>query len=569
MADEKTETKVVITPEAPVEAEAQPAAEQPAAEKPAVKKAPAKKKAVAKKAAPKKKAVAKKKPAAKKKAAPRKRRPRLTEAEREKREALKAYTKYSKAKSRYFSFMRQITKRSKDSAALFTAISNGKTTLHGTVRREVKKFEEDFILEIEHAMPSLEAIVMNPHKFIREYAEEVPIEKAKRITPRAVKHLAQHSQNVEDILSDGTVIPKRVLNVYVDDDLAIYENRFIMTLIKRLQVFIELRYKYIQDHGDSKNSDVVEIKKEVKIGEHEYTFEGKLKMVVPSDDEGKRRSNDDILERLTSLRRRSMFLVTSPFMKELSRVPLVQDPIQQTNIIRLNYLYQDAFRLWKFISRYDELGIMYRVTQARVNFDEKYQEILNHLVLTSYFALDTEHATLAPRDIKQHTLKPVIKPGELDFDISDERFLEHGLPVKVKTRKETEAQKAARLKREKARQKAREKKALEKERARKRAEEKRRKAREKAAARKARERERARERKERARERQRLRQAEQARRRAEKEKLLKQKRAYEAMLREEARKLRLARKEVAQVAKGLKEQSILAVKEETDGPTEK
>lgn len=513
-------------------------------------------KAKPKKKAPNKKAPAKKVPAKKKAPAkkktqtkPRKSRPRLTEAEREKREALKAYTKYAKAKSRYFSFMRQITKRSKDSAALFTAISNGKTELHGTVRREVKKFEEDFILEIERAMPSLEAIVMNPHKFIQEIAEEVQIEKAKRITPRAVQHLAQHSQHVDDILPDGTVIPKRVLNVYVDDDLKIYENRFIMTLIKRLQVFIELRYKYIQDHGDSKNSDVVEIKKEVKIGDHEYTFEGKLKMVVPSDDEGKRRSNDDILDRLTNLRRRSMFLVTSPFMKEMTRVPFVQDPIQQTNIIRLNYLYQDAFRLWQFITRYDELGIMYRVTQARVNFDDKYLDVLNHLVLTSYLALETEHATLAPRDIKQYTIKPVITPGELDFDISDERLLEHGLPIKVRTRIETEAQKAARLKRELAREKAREKKALEKQKAKEKAAEKRRKAKEREQARKAKEREQARIRREKAHERQKERQAEALRRRQEREKLLAQKRAYESMLREEARKLRLARQEVAKIAK--------------------
>lgn len=489
-------------------------------------------------------------------------RPPLSEEDIAKRQALKAYKHYNRVKSRYFSFMRQITRRAKDSSALFTAISNGKTELSGTVRREIKKFDEEFILEIERVIPALEKIVMSPHKFIAEIAEDVQVEKAKKITPRAVKYLSQNSQNVDKILDDGKVIPKRVLNVYVDDDIKIYENRFVMTLIKRLQVFIELRYKYIQDHGDSKDSDVVEIKKEVQIGDNLFSFEGKMKMITPSEDEGRRKANDDILERLTSLRRRSMFLVTSSFMNEMSRTTLVQEPIQQTNIIRMNYLYQDAYRLWKFINRYDELGIVYKVTQARVNFDNKYLNILNHLALTAFLALDTEHATLAPRDIKIHTVKPRITPGVLDFEISDDRFLEHGLPVKVRTKIETEAQKEARLKREAAKAKAKEKKALEKQKAKEKADEKRRIAKEKMAARKKAAAEKARLRQEKALERQKELEAEAKRRREEKEKLLREKRAYENMLKEEARKLRLARINVA--SRGQKERDNENSGEEKD-----
>lgn len=479
---------------------------------------------------------------------------RLTPQDLERREALKAFNEYAKAKSRYFSFMRKIVKQSKVSAGLFTAVQNGEMQLSGTVRREVKKFEEDFILEIEKAIPSLETIVMNPHKFLAEIAEEVQIEKAKRITPRAVQHLAQNSQNVDEILPSGVVVPKRVLNVYVDDDLKIYENRFIMTLIARLQVFIELRYKYIYDHGDSKNSDVVELKKEVKIGEHTYLFEGKMQMVVPSDDDGKRNTNNDLLERLTSLRRRSMFLVSSPFMKELRKATPVQDPIQQTNIIRLNYLYQDAFRLWQFINRYDELGIEYKVTQARVDFNDKYIDTLNHLVLASYLALDTEHATVAPKDIKQYTIKPRVTPGKLDYELDDGRFSEAGLPVAVKTRVESQAQKEARLKREAARAKAKEKKALERQKEREKAAAKRRREKEKLQARKKAAAERARLRKLAAQERQKERDAETARRRVEREKLMAEKRAFDNMLKEEARKLREARKNIKKLAEEQKKE---------------
>lgn len=472
----------------------------------------------------------------------------LTPLQIRKQEAIKGYKRYEKVRKRYYGFLRRSNKNSKPTTDLYNILANTRAEVSGTTRHEVKRFNKDFIEQIERVIPSLETIVVSPHKFINEFAEIVQVEKARKITPRAVKFMAQNVQHISEVLDGGRIVPKKVLNVYVDDDLKIYENRFIMTLVKRLQVFIELRYKYIQEHGDTENSDQINIKKEVKIGDTIFEFEGKIKMRVPSDDEGARLSNNDLLERLALIRKRTAFLVNSPFMKEMAKAVPVADPIQQTNIIRLNYAYQDAYKLWMFINRYDELGISYTTTQAKVTFDEKYMERLDQLTMSAFLALETEHANIRPTNISQKVIKPIIKPGQLDYDISDERFFEGGLPVVIKTRQETAEQKEARLKREAAREKAR----LKKEAARQ-------KAREKAALKKARERERALKKKEEARERARIKKEEarlrqeqknleRARKRAEKERIKAERRAYQAKLQDEARRLRLARIEVAKLA---------------------
>ncbi len=322
------------------------------------------------------------KTAAPKKAAPKRR---LSAMEIKKREALKGYKHFTKVRNRYYSFLNRTVKQSKPTTNLFNTIANKAPTLSGITRNEVKRFDPEFIEKIERVIPSLEEIVVNPHKFINEFSEVVQVEKARKLTPRAVKFMAQNADHISEVLDDGRVVPKKILNVYVDDDLKIYENRFIMTLINRLQIFIELRHKYIREHGDTRNSDQISIKREVKIEDALFTVDATITMSVPSDDEGARESNNDLLERLENIRRRTQFLVNSRFMREMARAVPVADPIAQTNIIRLNWAYQDAFKLWNFIHRYEELGISYTTTQGKIEFDKKYLDKINQFSLNSFF----------------------------------------------------------------------------------------------------------------------------------------------------------------------------------------
>ena len=362
---------------------------------------------------------------------------------------VKTLSKLDGYRQEYFSHLEKMIQVDKNFSLLFEAFKNAKNTYAGVARRENKTYAPDFIEQIEATIGSLEAIVTEPHKFIKENPLVVEVEKAKRITHHSVKHMAQHTENIASVGRDGSVDPKKVLNMFIEDELKIYENRFIMTLIRRLQTFIELRYKYILEHSDTKNSDVVTMKSEVKIGEVYYEMETKLKIIVPSPDEGHRDANQQLLNRLLTLRKRTIFLTTSRFMQEMAKAAPVTDPVLQTNIMRLNFEYQNAYKLWTFINRYDQLGIEYKFQEKKVDFDEEYIRKLSLYSLSSYLTLNSEHKVEVTEESKTYYYKPKFTKVNLDLDMTDERIFAKGNPFKIDNKKETEAQIEAKLRRQK------------------------------------------------------------------------------------------------------------------------
>lgn len=366
-------------------------------------------------------------------------------------------------KQKYFASFDQLLTEDKQFARLFDAFNQGKNAFGGISRRENKTYNADFIEEIEKTIGSVEKIVGDPHQFIKENPLVVEVEKAKRITHHSVKHMAQHTENIASVASDGSIDPKRVLNMFIEDELKIYENRFIMTLIKRLQTFIELRHKYILEHSDTRHSDIVTVTSEVKIGEVTYQMESKLKVIVPSDDEGHRDANHDLLNRLLNIRKRVLLMSTSRFMLDMSKAAPVTDPVLQTNIMRLNYDYQNAYQLWMFINRYEQLGISYKFVEKKIEFDEKYLKQLTLHNLSAYLSVESEHQTELKDDDKVYYYKPKFIKVDLDTDMTDERLFKDNNPFKLENKKETQAQLEAKIRRQQLLEERRIKREQEKE----------------------------------------------------------------------------------------------------------
>ena len=113
----------------------------------------------------------------------------------------------------------------------------------------VKNIDEEWINAIEEALPSLQHVVLNPRKFIEEDRQIVNVAMARNITPETIQHLLQHSNMIDKVNEDGTVVPNRLLNVYKEESYNTYENRFIATLILNLQQFINKRFDVIFDNS--------------------------------------------------------------------------------------------------------------------------------------------------------------------------------------------------------------------------------------------------------------------------------------------------------------------------------
>lgn len=222
--------------------------------------------------------------------------------------------------------------------------------------RLIKSVEEDWISAIEEALPALHYVVMNPRKFIEEEREVVNIAMARNITTESLRHLTQHSDLIDKYDEDGTVIPNRILNVFKEESLNIYENRFICTLIAELQHFVNKRYNVIFENTKDELGSFFEM--ESKIDNYTETIDYKLQVKVrdKQSDEVNEKENDDIFARLIKIHRQVNGLASTEFISEMKGYPAVRHPIVKTNAIKKNMYYKACHKLWNFIYSYNKVG---------------------------------------------------------------------------------------------------------------------------------------------------------------------------------------------------------------------
>jgi len=148
----------------------------------------------------------------------------------------------------------------------YQALLSGENTIYQKNISEIKTFHEDWIGTIESFFPSLDKITKNSKSGLRYDREIVAIEKAKKTNSESVRHLASHTHLIKE-MRDGEVVPKQILITQAEIDLAIYENRFIMTLINRLFKFVLDRYEIVKKNVQSFERKHFNIKSEFKIRE--------------------------------------------------------------------------------------------------------------------------------------------------------------------------------------------------------------------------------------------------------------------------------------------------------------
>ena len=113
---------------------------------------------------------------------------------------------------------------------------------------DIKETKIDFswLSVLEDTVYNIDKIVRNPRRFIVQEEDVVIVEKTKRVSQETIKHLAQHSENIQDLDENGDVVPKKLLNVHKEDTTDLYENRFIYTLVTRLEAFINRQMENLE-----------------------------------------------------------------------------------------------------------------------------------------------------------------------------------------------------------------------------------------------------------------------------------------------------------------------------------
>ena len=301
-----------------------------------------------------------------------------------------------------------------DVKELSNAFLNGQNSYLRFDRFESSAMDMTWIKQIEEVIPDLNDIVSNPKRTIQTLAEVVEIEKVKKTSRESVQHLASHSQFVKTIDEEGNVTPSKILNVYNDDFFAIYENKFIATLLRRLFIFVEKRYDYIIHQATLRDVEMLYFKNKTNIDGSEIEIETKIRYSKPSLDDANEKLSK-MLHRINDIRRYLRFFGNSEFMRILHRERDVRNPILQTNIIRKNPKYRNCYHLWQFINSYNESGVEIKVEENFAKLSEEYLKEINKVLTINFLALKG-------RDAPKEEVKPKIFRPRILRTYDDEMY---------------------------------------------------------------------------------------------------------------------------------------------------
>ena len=270
------------------------------------------------------------------------------------------------------SYVKKINGDAEGFARFFSALRGGENkVLHNVVAHSVM-LDDGWVLTIENSLHSVEQIVRNPRKFITENEFVQDVAKVRRTNAKTVRHLTSHSQYVQNIDDKGDVTPLKLLTVELDEDIAIYENRFICALVERLIKFVEQRYRELDGKMETYEQTNVCLQSEFGFGQSKFKCNINLQVEEPVKDNADADKNKDLFERVENIRRRLRVLQTTEFMKILSKAKPVRPPIQKTNLLTKNVDYNNCYKLWLYVSSYTYLGYSVEVMDKDLPVDGDY-----------------------------------------------------------------------------------------------------------------------------------------------------------------------------------------------------
>lgn len=263
------------------------------------------------------------------------------------------------------------------------------------------ELDEEWIETIEANLPYVERALDEQRRFIQSHEEIRRIDQARKTGVESIRHLAQHSNMISHIES-GDVVPDRILIVERDDNYAIYENRFLYTLVMRLQAFLDERYKAVVDLNGATvfsytaHRDTGWNRRHLKA---DISISYRQRAAKPEPTEAGREKS--CLDRIELLRRQVNRLTSAPLMAMLKGVAQVSSPIVRTNVFKKNDHFKRSLELFEYLENYHKPG--YEVITAAPESANTDSEL--HENLCEVIALETFIGQLASNETLLNALE--------------------------------------------------------------------------------------------------------------------------------------------------------------------
>lgn len=306
---------------------------------------------------------------------------------------------------------------------LVDAVENGRTSFTISQKFLKKEFDNDWIDIIEEILPSIDAIVRNPRRFITIEEDIIDISLARQISVESVKHLAQHTQFIASVDNKkGTVTPSKILNTSKEESFEVYENRFLYTLILKLNEFINKRYEVIKK---SVISNSQEIKVSLNTKYHINGMDMNVSLVATTDmpyDEEKFRETQTYqsVQRVEKIKQIVQGFLGSAFAKEMRSSALVRPPITRTNVIKKEPNFKKALILWQFIESYSKSGFEAIEVNETTALPQELCDQYSNVLFLNNVILDEYATNFGERVLKEHM--PLDIEEEIKKEFEDDDF---------------------------------------------------------------------------------------------------------------------------------------------------
>lgn len=248
------------------------------------------------------------------------------------------------------------------------AIKSGERNVYLYEKYIERNVDLAWVEMIEQCIIPLDTIIRNPRRFIKNEEEILPIEMVKNVTTESIRHLAQHTNMIATVKGDE-VTPQRMLNIHKEESFETYENRFIYTLLQKLQYFLDKRLQALMSKTGAQDMLEMRLDGAFDTGRDQIAYKLEFSYTTPHVD----LADEDLkitadvsqlssMQRVERIRRILYDFMGSQLIRTLEGCALVRPPLTMTNVLTKNQDFKKAVELWMFIERYEDQG--YNVSQV-------------------------------------------------------------------------------------------------------------------------------------------------------------------------------------------------------------
>ena len=222
----------------------------------------------------------------------------------------------------------------------------------------------EWIQKIEDTLPYLDMVTRNPTVTIQDVEEVTPVDLARNISEKSIRHLAQHSNLIQKVEGDQ-VTPSKILNIFREESLLTYENRFVNTLLKRLLTFVTLRYRVICQGFGTQQSYTLDYHTHFSHPQNQGSTNVKMDLHLSLDSPLTENVSQEELEsnanyaqhaaRVEQLYHTVASYANSGFVKRMGN-NYIRPPVMRTNAIIKNKNMKVCLELWEYLDSCRKAG---------------------------------------------------------------------------------------------------------------------------------------------------------------------------------------------------------------------